>query len=284
MGRQLTLFPTEQENHMDEKNPINLSALIALLIVGLAAAIVGRSEETGELAKAAQNPIANMISLPFQYNASFDWGPEEGTLRTLNVQPVLPFSNGKINFINRTIVPVVHQPELAPGQGSKFGLGDITYTVFLSPAAPSAFTWGVGPVLNLPTATDDRLGVDAWSGGVGAVGLTMPGNWVVGALVQNLWSFAGDDDVNQFLVQYFVNYNMAGGWYLTSAPIITANWEADSGQRWTVPVGGGVGKIFRVGSQPMNAQVQTFYNVDKPDSVGDWSLRIQLQLLFPKGG
>ena len=142
----------------------------------------------------------------------------------------------------------------------------------------------MGPVVSLPTASDDRLGTDAWSGGLAAVGLAMPGKWVVGALVQNLWDISGDAEVNQFLLQYFVNYNMAGGWYLTSAPIMTANWEAASGQRWTIPVGGGVGKIFKVGSQPMNAQVQAFYNLEKPNSVGDWSLRVQLQLLFPKGG
>ncbi|RLA03035.1 MAG: neuromedin U, partial [Gammaproteobacteria bacterium] len=218
-----------------------------------------------------------------QLNTSLDWGPEEGTMNVLNIQPVLPFSNGKVNFINRTIMPVMQQPKLTPDGDSKFGLGDITHTVFISPAAPSAFTWGVGPVLTFPTATDDRLGVDAWSGGIGAVGLAMPGKWVVGALIQNVWSFSGDDDVNQLLFQYFINYNMEGGWYLTTAPIITANWEADSGERWTVPVGGGFGKIFRIGSQPMNAQFQAFYNIDKPDFVGDWSLRFQLQFLFPKG-
>jgi len=264
----------------------DLSVAFAVFAVAILVATtpVSHADEAENLAKAAQNPIANMISLPFQYNASFDWGPEEGTLHVLNIQPVWPFSNGKINFINRTIVPVMQQPGMAPGQGSKFGLGDVNHTTFLSPAAPSAFTWGVGPVVSLPTATDDRLGTDTWSGGISAVGLTMPGNWVVGALVQNLWDVSGDADVNQLLFQYFVNYNMAGGWYLSSAPIITADWEADSDQRWTVPLGGGVGKIFRIGSQPMNAQVQAFYNLDKPDTVGDWSLRLQLQLLFPKGG
>jgi hypothetical protein len=260
------------------------SVITVLTALMLAPVAVGHADDTGDLAKAAQNPVANMISLPFQYNASFDWGPEDGTLHVLNIQPVWPFSNGKVNFINRTIVPVVQQPELVRGQGSKFGLGDITHTLFLSPAAPSAFTWGVGPVLSMPTATDDRLGNDTWSGGLGAVGLAMPGQWVVGALLQNLWDISGDAEVNQFLLQYFVNYNMARGWYLTSAPIMTADWNADSDQRWTVPVGGGFGRIFKVGSRPMNAQMQAFYNVEKPDHIGDWSLRLQLQLLFPKGG
>jgi hypothetical protein len=255
---------------------------IAVLLV-VAPALVSLADDTAELAKAAQNPIANMISLPLQLNTSLDWGPEEGTLNVLNVQPVWPFSNGKINFINRTIMPVTQQPKLTPDGSSKFGLGNITHTTFFSPAAASPLTWGVGPVLSMPTATDDRLGPDAWAGGLGVVALTMPGHWVVGGLIQNLWSFSGDDDVNQFLFQYFINYNMAGGWYVSSAPIITADWNADSGQQWTIPFGGGVGKIFKIGKQPMNAQFQAFYNVEKPDFVGDWSLRFQLQFLFPKG-
>ena len=124
-----------------------------------------------------------------------------------------------------------------------------------------------------------------WSAGPTAVGLVQPKWGTYGMLVRQLWSFAGDDDradVNQFLFQYFINYNMADGWYLSSAPIITANWEADSGNQWTVPFGGGVGKIFKIGKQPLNAQVQAFYNVEKPDGGAGWTLRLQLQLLFPK--
>lgn len=111
----------------------------------------------------------------------------------------------------------------------------------------------------------------------------MPGNWVVGSLFSNIWSFAGsgDDDVNLFTWQYFINYNMADGWYLVSAPIITANWE-NSGDEWTIPFGGGLGKIFRIGKQPMNASMQADYNVEKPDNGADWQLRVQLQFLFPK--
>jgi hypothetical protein len=117
------------------------------------------------------------------------------------------------------------------------------------------------------------------------VALTIRGPWVIGALASNLWSYAGDDDresVNQFLMQYFINYNLPEGWYISSAPIITANWKADSGNKWTVPFGGGIGKIFRIGKQPMNAQVQAFYNAVKPDNGPDWTLRLQLQFLFPK--
>ena len=92
----------------------------------------------------------------------------------------------------------------------------------------------------------------------------------------------GDQDVNLFTWQYFINYNLPKGWYLTSAPIITANWEADSDNTWTIPSGGGIGKIFRIGKQPINGQVSAYYNVETPEYGPDWQLRIQLQFLFPK--
>ncbi len=109
---------------------------------------------------------------------------------------------------------------------------------------------------------------------------------MIGAIASNIWSFAGEDDrdeVNQFLFQYFVNYNFPTGWYLTSGPIITANWEADSDDRWIVPIGGGFGKVFRLGKLPINASTQAFYNIEHPDSGPEWSLRFQLTFLFPKG-
>jgi hypothetical protein len=114
-----------------------------------------------------------------------------------------------------------------------------------------------------------------------------PGKWVVGALVNNIWSVAGDSsdpDVNQFLLQYFVNYNMAHGWYLTSAPIITADWTQDPDNQWVLPVGGGVGRVFNIGSQPVNMSLQAYDNVITPDGGADWQLRFQVQLLFPTGG
>ena len=238
------------------------------------------------LAKAAQNPIANMISLPLQNRTLFGIGPDDDTQNILNIQPVVPFGlNDNWNVITRTIAPLIWKPDVVGDGGTTFGLGDINATMFFSPAKSSEFTWGVGPVFSFPTATDDVLGNDKWSAGLSGVALVLKGPWVVGGLISNLWSFAGDDDradVNQFLFQYFINYNMADGWYLSSAPIITADWEADSGNQWTVPFGGGVGKIFKIGKQPLNAQVQAFYNVETPDNGPDWSMRLQLQFLFPK--
>ena len=125
---------------------------------------------------------------------------------------------------------------------------------------------------------------DKWGVGPSVVVLTMPGHWVVGSLVNNVWSFAGSgaNDINLFTWQYFLNYNMPGGSYFTTAPIITANWEANSGDKWTIPFGGGIGQIFKLGSQPVNFNVQAYYNVKKPEFGGSWQLRVQWQFLFPK--
>jgi len=267
-----------------------------LAIILFAGPLNVEAQDTGKLAAAAQNPVADMISLPFQNNTFFGIGADDDIANVLNIQPVIPLTFGDWNFINRTIIPLIHLPDLTGGipelpegggssVGSEFGFGDINHTVFVSPAKASPIIWGIGPSFNFPSATDDLLGTDKWSAGPSAVVLAIPKPWVIGALVRQLWSFAGDDarkDVNQFLIQPFVNFNMAGGWYLVSSPVLTANWDADSENRWTVPVGGGFGKIFRVGKQPINASAQAFYNVERPDIAPDWTFRAQLQFLFPK--
>ena len=239
-----------------------------------------------ELAQAAQNPVGDLISLPFQNNTNFGFGPYDRTQNVLNIQPVVPISLGsKWNLITRTIFPVITQPDFFSESGSTTGLGDTNFTGFLSPAQPGKFIWGIGPAIIIPTATDESLGSGKWSAGPSAVGLTIQGPWVVGLLVSNVWSFAGQSDradVNFFLAQYFVNYNMNQGWYLVSAPIITSNKQASSGNQWIVPFGGGFGKIFRIGKQPMNFNTQAFYNAVKPDFGPDWQWRVQLQFMFPK--
>jgi hypothetical protein len=137
----------------------------------------------------------------------------------------------------------------------------------------------------MPTNTDDQLGTDKWSAGPGAVALAMPGKWVLGMLGYNIWDFAGDSDeesVNTLLFQYFINYNLNNGWYLTSTPVITANWEEDSGERWTVPFGLGIGRLIKIHKQPVDCKLQTFWYAEKPKNGPDWSLQFQVKLLFPK--
>ena len=272
---------------------IRLLALV-LLIFKISASY---GDEAAELAKASQNPVGSMISLPFQNNTSFGIGPDDAISNVLNLQPVYPVAlNDDWNLVNRAVIPVIYRDELVPGTGSASGLGDTSITSFFAPSKPGKLIWGVGPSFLFPTATEDRWASDKFSAGAGVVLMAMPGNWVVGVLASNVWSVAGDSDaadVNYMVLQPIINYNMSNGWYLTSVPVITANWEADSDNRWTIPLGGGIGKISKWGNQSVDLSVQAFYNIEQPqplvgqapnlDNQGEtWSLRLQIKLLFPK--
>lgn len=267
---------------------------VVAIVAGLVATITAspssaQDQGAAALAKAAQNPIADMISLPLQSNTNFDVGPLKKTQEILNIQPVYPINlNSEWNLITRTILPVISQPAFASGQDREFGLGDIQFSAFLSPTETTGgWVWGAGVIAQLDTATDDRLGQGAWGLGPTAVALHLGERWVYGALVNNVWSVSeasGRSSVNQMLIQPFVNYNFPNspGRYLTFSPVITADWKADSSERWTVPLGGGIGQIMRFGMQPVNLQAGAYYNVERPDNAARWQLRLQVQFLFPK--
>ena len=261
-----------------------LAAVMALALV-ITTAHAEMSAE--ELAKLAQNPVGNLISVPFQNNTNFNAGPLKGTQNILNIQPVIPIEvNPEWNIITRTILPVIWQPALSPTIDSSSGIGDMVFTAFLSPAQPHGLIWGVGPVLQWPTDSNG-LGNKNWGMGASFVVLKLEKGdpWVYGALVNNIWSLTSDKQGGSYsngLIQPFANYNFEGGLYLTSAPILTVDWKAASGQQWTVPLGGGVGKIFHIGKLPVNTQLSAYYNVVKPDNGPNWQIRAQVQLMFPK--
>jgi hypothetical protein len=266
---------------------------LALLVLPTVLHAEEAEDEGGDdLRAAVQNPISSLISLPFKFN--FDYGAPNGEASFLNIQPVIPVTVGEWNLVNRLILPVIDSPGAIagtpsipnpiPGDGAT-GLGDTNYSLYLSPVKVNKYIWGVGPSLTMPTATDDQLGSGKWSTGLSAVVLTQPGWGSVGILGRQLWSFAGDSDraeVNQFLLEPFVNYNLENGWYLVTDMVMTANWDAPSGQVWTVPLGGGAGKLFKAGKQAMNVRGEVYYNVVRPDAGPEWQWGFTVQLLFPK--
>ena len=245
--------------------------------------------DPGELAKQVQNPIANLISVPFQENLDYNIGPYERARSTLNIQPVIPVKlTPELMLITRTIVPIMYQPDVSNTGGGSSGLGDINPAFFLSPVEHGPLMWGMGPTFLLPTATQRATGSGKWSVGVTVVGLLQPGKWTIGVLASNLWSVSGPDDrvpVNQMTIQYFINYNLPKAWYLTSAPILTANWQAEAHDVWTIPFGAGVGRVFKVGKLPLNGSLSMYRNAFRPDTLpsASWQLRVQIALLFPTG-
>jgi len=189
-------------------------------------------------------------------------------------------------LISRIIQPIVWQPYSAQTTGGEFGFGDMSPTFFLSPANPGKLIWGAGPAWVFPTATNQLLGQGKVSVGPSVVALLQPGHWTLGVLVNNVWSFAGSGSrpkVNQMTLQYFINYNLKKGWYLSISPTVTANWKASSGNIWLVPVGGGVGRILRLGMQPVNISASFFGNAVRPTNASTWSMRLQISFMFPKG-
>jgi hypothetical protein len=257
--------------------------------------LAGPAQAQGDLRAAAQNPISSLISLPFKF--TFDNGAPGGDANAMSIQPVYPVTVGDWNLVNRLIVPVINAPggvaglpfnpgigELGDG-GRAFGLGDINYSLFLNPVNSSGnWIWGVGGSITFPTATSDELGSGKWSVGPTAVALAQPGWGSYGMLVRQLWSVAGESDrqdVNNALVETFVNYNLDNGWYLLTDSAATINWNADE-DKLTLPLGGGVGKFFQIGGQPLNARVEGYYNALRPDNAPEWEIGATIQFLFPK--
>lgn len=235
-----------------------------------------KTESSGDLANKIQNPIADLVSLPFQNNLEFN----DENLNTLNIQPVLPFSLGsKANIIVRTIIPIVSAPLPT---GRKTGLGGVTLSSFITSSKPSKFIWGVGPAFLFPTGTEG-LGSEKFSIAPGLVMLYQDNGWTFGGLIQNFWSIAGPDnapDVNFFYSQVFVTKNLIKGWYVNSAPIITASWDLKN-DGLTLPIGAGVGRLFRAGKLPINIQAGYYHYLKHPtDATGQ--LRLQVNLIFPK--
>lgn len=243
------------------------------------------SEDPTSLAKKVQNPLGNLVSVPLQFNFNNGGDLGDRTLANLNLQPVVPIEvSEKWSVIARTIIPFLSIP--LPGGSRESGIGDIQAEIFVTPAKPGAFVWGLGPILSLPTATADSVRTGSWAVGPAGVGVLSHGSWVVGALVTQAWTLAdsGDDGrVNQLLVQPFINYNFGQGWAVVTAPMITASWDHPADDTWTVPVGGGLSWTTHIGHQPVNLGAQYYYNVERPEGAGANQLRLVVSLLFPTG-
>ena len=230
------------------------------------------------------NPVANLISVPFQSNMDFGIGPDDVTRYTLNIQPVIPFSlNDEWNLITRTILPIVNAESTAPGVGSAFGLGDTVQSLFLSPKEPlGGWIVGAGPVFLWPTATNDLLGSGKFGAGPTVVALQQKGPWTLGFLANHIWSFAGEQsrrEVNATFLNPFVSYVTQTKTTFTLSPELTYDWQA---RQWLSPFNFVVSQLFKVGRQPMQVGIGARYYADGPSGGPEWGVRLNFVLLFPK--
>lgn len=264
-----------------------MKTCMAIALVSLLAVAWTRADEEEDLALKLANPVANLISIPIQANYDENIGlNDDGSAWRINIQPVIPFElNDEWNVITRTIVPLIDQSDIPVKGKSESGLGDITASQFFSPKAPTAggWIWGVGPVWLFPTASDETLGAEKWGIGPTAVALKQRQGVTYGALVNHIWTYAGDSDrsdVNATLLQPFVSLTTDAATTFGLNTETTYDWKAEE---WSVPINVSVGQLFRVGKLPVSLTAGARYWADSPEyGPEDWGFRLTATLLLPK--
>ena len=239
--------------------------------------------DAAALAKKLANPVASLISVPFQNNTDVGIGTLNGSRNTLNIQPVIPVAiNAKTNLITRVILPVVTQHDITGAGQEQRGLGDVLASAFISPAqSKSGLVWGAGPVLLMPVATNEYLGTRKWGIGPTAVALAQRGGWTYGSLVNQLWSISGyaaRSDINQFFFQPFFNYNWKSGSGLGVSAEFTQYWLTSSSALVVVP---SVSGVIKIGKQIVSLSGGPRLHVSGP-SKPDIGFRAGFSLVFPK--
>ena len=259
------------------------AALMATLILPVLAAAQNRQ---AELVKKIQNPVSDLISVPFQSTLDLGIGPADAMRYTMNIQPVVPFSlNKDWAIITRTILPIIAADSPVAGGGHEFGLGDTLQSFFFAPKkpGPSGLIWGVGPVFEWPTATDSALGIGKWGAGLTAIALKQQRGWTQGVLANHVWSYAGQEDradVSATFVQPFISHSTRTARIYSVNTEATYDWKA---RQWSVPINLGVSQLTMLGKQPVSVGVSIRYWLDAPDYGPEgFGLRTTVTYLFPK--
>ena len=257
--------------------------IISLSQISTASDTAKKKLTVEELRAMKQNPVSGLKQILLEANMDPGYPASGQTQGIYSLQAVWPFSLGeKYRLVTYTILPMVNLPQPS-GEDNIIGLSNTVINIFLSPKGAGTLVWGAGPTILLPTITNPDLGSNRVSLGPAALLFYAKKNWNAGVVVQQGWSLGGGsgiNEVNAFGAQYLFTYNLPKGWSFYSNSTITSNWTREPDDRWTVPLGGGFGKLSYIGSLPVSLSLQSFYNIVKPAGGPDWTLNIQLAFLF----
>lgn len=244
-------------------------------------------DDAAALAQKLTNPVADLISVPFQFNWNGRIGAaDKGQQVYMNFQPVVPIHlNQDWNLIARTVAPITWQTSIFSGSGTQFGLGNIEQSFFLSPVQPiGGWIVGAGPILYLPTATDKLLGTSQTGAGPTAVILRLAGQWTYGMLANQVWGFAGPisygaKPVNQVYMQPFIAYTTKDAWTFSLNSESQYDWLT---QKWTMPFNATVSKLVLIDKHPVSFQVGVRYFAASPnDGPKGFGARASITFLLP---
>ena len=255
-------------------------------------------ENAEELGQSTQNPLADLTVIPFQNNFSFDNTQNRETGYILNIQPIFPLQLKSFKFVNRLTFGLGYMPGITAGSAEiplgfaddgqtdgTWGALDLNWTGWITPKPIGDFSWGIGPSVTFPIASDNRLGSGKWSLGASAVFVWQPKKWTIDAIFRQLWSVGGSEDrtdVNQLLAQPLIAYNIKDGWAVATMPVITVNWDFPEDQKALVPFGGGVNKLLFLGKIPMLVMCHYYYNAIRPELAASSEFRLQLTFILAK--
>ena len=236
---------------------------------------------------ARSHRIQLLPSLSSRFKDTIDVGPGSAghVSQSLRIQPIIPVHlTQDWLLVSRVLVNApLEGTEGSPAPAQTTGVGDITGTFFFSPRRVGHVVWGIGPTVLMPTATRTAFGRGKWAIGPAVGVFTQLKSGAIGVVAHNKWSIAGDSTrttVNQLALELSASWNLADGWYLTAHPELDANWSTHVGHRWTVPMGGGIGRVFEVGTQSFSGAVTVHRNAMSATSAR-WQINLQLALLFP---
>lgn len=276
---------------MSRSSDLARPTLLALALLASACASPDTNfydADVGVIAREAQNPISKLTKVGLESNFNFDVGLDDDLQYVGDLSVNLPVAlDDDWNIVNAFVLPLIDQPELIAGEGDETGIGNLDYTGWVALDNETSGIFGFGPVVVAPTNSDDQLGPDDFAAGIATIIMRDNGPWVYGISGRNVWNIPGDadDEIGELEIGLYVNYNLDDGWYWTSTPTFVADWEESSSERWTTPIGGGIGRVVEFGSQPVNFSLEGYWNAETPDPQGaEWAIVFDIELLYTKRG